>query len=68
VFDLDRFIADCSALSVDPSHKSARELVARVVSDPSAVIAGLGEPQRAEVQGLYRSEELTILNVIWGPA
>jgi predicted metal-dependent enzyme (double-stranded beta helix superfamily) len=68
VFDLDRFIADCrAAVSVDPTHKSVRELVARAVSDPSAVVAGLGEPTRAVVQRLYGSEELTILNVVWGP-
>jgi predicted metal-dependent enzyme (double-stranded beta helix superfamily) len=68
VFDLDRFIADCrAAVSVDPTHKSVREVVARAVSGPSAVIAGLGEPARAEVQRLYGSAELTILNVVWGP-
>jgi len=32
-----------------------------------AIIARLGEPRRAEVQRLYNSEELTILNVVWGP-
>jgi predicted metal-dependent enzyme (double-stranded beta helix superfamily) len=68
VFDLHRFIADCrAAVSVDPTHKSVRELVARAVSDPSAVVAGLGEPTRAVVQRLCGSEELTILNVVWGP-
>ena len=68
MFDLDRFITDCrSALSADPTHKSVREVVARAIFDPSAVLAGLGEPERAEVQKLYRSDELTILNVIWGP-
>jgi predicted metal-dependent enzyme (double-stranded beta helix superfamily) len=68
VFDLDRFIADCrAAVSLDPTHKSVREVVARAVSDPASVIAGLGAPDRAEVQKLYNSPELTILNVIWGP-
>jgi predicted metal-dependent enzyme (double-stranded beta helix superfamily) len=68
VFDLDQFIADCrAAVGVDATHKSAREVVARAVADPSAVIAGLGEPTRAEVQKLYASQELTILNVVWGP-
>jgi predicted metal-dependent enzyme (double-stranded beta helix superfamily) len=68
VFDLDRFIADCRAtVSLDPTHKSVREVVARAVSDPASVIAGLGAPDRAEVQKLYNSPELTILNVIWGP-
>lgn len=68
MFDLDRFIADCrTAVGVDPTHKSVREMVARAVSDPSAVVARLGEPKQAEVQKLYCSNELTILNVIWGP-
>jgi predicted metal-dependent enzyme (double-stranded beta helix superfamily) len=67
-FDLDQFIADCRlALREDRSHKSVREVVARVVSDPASVLKGLGEPRRAEVQKLYQSEDLTILNVIWGP-
>src|SRR5207245_7254583 len=44
-----------------------REVVARAVSDPAAVLAGLGEPRRAEVQALYSGGDLTILNVVWGP-
>ena len=67
-FDLGRFIADCRlALAEDQSNKSIREVVARAVSDPASVLQGLGEPRRAEVQKLYHSEDLTILNVIWGP-
>ena len=34
---------------------------------PTAVLGGLGEPRRAEVQKLYHSDQLTILNVIWAP-
>jgi predicted metal-dependent enzyme (double-stranded beta helix superfamily) len=68
MFDLDRFITDCrDAVTGDPSHKAVREVVARAVSDPAAVLAGLGEPTRAAVDGLYRSDTLTILNVVWGP-
>src|SRR5271166_1845601 len=68
MFELDRFIADCrEAVSADPTHKAAREVVARAVSDPAGVLAGVGEPRRAEVQKLHCSPELTILNVIWGP-
>ena len=67
-FDLDRFIGDCcAALSMDPPHKAVREVVARAVSMPSAVLGGLGEPRRAEVQKLHQSDRLTILNVIWAP-
>ncbi len=68
MFDLDRFIADCgAAVAGDSSHKAAREIVARAVSDPAAVLARIGEPQRAGVEPLYHSETLTILNVVWGP-
>jgi predicted metal-dependent enzyme (double-stranded beta helix superfamily) len=68
MFDLDRFIADCrEAVIADRSHKLVREVVARAVSDPAAVLKGLGEPQRAALQPLHRSDDLTILSVVWGP-
>jgi predicted metal-dependent enzyme (double-stranded beta helix superfamily) len=68
MFDLDQFVADCrAALAADKSHKSVREVVARAVSNPSDVLNGLGEPKRSEVQKLYHSSDLTILNVIWAP-
>jgi len=68
MFDLDQFVADCRAALVgDATHKSVREVVARAVSDPRAVLKGLGEPQRSGVQKIYQSHDLTILNVIWGP-
>jgi predicted metal-dependent enzyme (double-stranded beta helix superfamily) len=65
-FDLDQFVADCRvAITQDASHKFVREVVARAVSDPAAVLKGLGEPKRGAIQNLYRSADLTILNVIW---
>jgi predicted metal-dependent enzyme (double-stranded beta helix superfamily) len=68
MFDLDRFIEECrGAVAADPSHKAVREVVARAVSDPVAVLAGLGEPAFAGVDKLYNGPDLTILNVIWGP-
>ena len=68
MFDQDRFTSDCrAALASDPSHKLVREVVARAVSNPCAVLKGLGEPKRAEIQKLYHGPNLTILNVIWGP-
>jgi predicted metal-dependent enzyme (double-stranded beta helix superfamily) len=68
VFDCDRFIAEGrDALGSDATHKSIREIVARAVSEPAAVIAGLGAPARAGIQKLHNSAELTILNVVWAP-
>ena len=44
-----------------------RELLSRTVAAPGAVLAGLGEPQRAGLTALHRSADLTILNVVWAP-
>jgi predicted metal-dependent enzyme (double-stranded beta helix superfamily) len=66
MFDLDRFIADCrSALAAE--HRHVREVVARAVAEPAAVLARLGEPTRAGLHKLYHSSDLTILNVVWAP-
>jgi predicted metal-dependent enzyme (double-stranded beta helix superfamily) len=68
MFDLFQFVADCrDAIAADKSHKYVQEVVARVVSDPAAVLAALGEPQRAGLHKLYQSADLTVLNVIWAP-
>ena len=66
--ELERFIEDCrKAHAADPSHKAVREVVARAVAEPGAVLKWLGEPKRGEVQKLYHSPTFTILNVIWAP-
>ena len=68
MFSLEQFVHDCrAALKQDASHKFVREVVVRAVSDPGMVLKTLGEPQRAEMQVLHRSSDLTILNVIWAP-
>jgi len=68
MFELDRFKSECSAAASGGADPQAiREIVARAVAVPGAVIKALGEPRRAEVQTLHRSADLTILNVIWGP-
>lgn len=69
MFDLDQFVSDClAALKEDASQTAVREVVARAVSDPAAILKRLGDPQRAEMQKLYRSDDLTILNVVWAPS
>jgi len=68
MFDRDRFIADCrDAVTKERAETVVRDLVARVVSDPSAVEASLGPPRAGGLFSLYRSPELTILNVVWTP-
>jgi predicted metal-dependent enzyme (double-stranded beta helix superfamily) len=68
MFDRDRFIAGCrDAVTKERAETVVRDLVARVVSDPSAVEASLGPPRAGGLFSLYRSPELTILNVVWTP-
>lgn len=66
MFDLDRFIEECRA-AVTQGQPAVRELVSRAVAEPGAVMRALGEPTRAGLNTLYRSDELTILNLVWGP-
>jgi predicted metal-dependent enzyme (double-stranded beta helix superfamily) len=67
-FDRDQFVADCrAALAEGTPEKAMREVVQRAVAEPAAVLRGLGEPKEAGIQPLYRSAELTVLNVIWAP-
>ena len=67
MFDLDRFIADCrTALGERNRQGAIRDIVTKAVSDPSALLATLGEPDCAGVHKLHHSEDLTILNLVWG--
>ena len=68
MFEVDRFIEDCrAAVAEDDSHKAVREVVARAVAEPDAVMKGLGEPSRSEIQKIHNSDDFTIINVVWAP-
>ena len=68
MFEKERFIEDCrAALKENSAQAAIRELVARAVSDPKDVLRALGEPKRAGVETLYKGDDLTILNLCWGP-
>jgi predicted metal-dependent enzyme (double-stranded beta helix superfamily) len=68
MFDLDQFIDDCRAANAaDRSSRSLCDVVRRAVADPGAILKALGEPAGASLKQLYRSDELTILNVVWAP-
>jgi len=68
MFETERFVADCrAAFAEDPTHKAVREVLAGTVSDPAAVLKGLGEPKRAGIKELFHSDVLTIINVVWAP-
>jgi predicted metal-dependent enzyme (double-stranded beta helix superfamily) len=68
MFQSDQFIEDCrQGLTEQNPHAAMREIVARAVSEPAGILKSLGEPKVSGIQTLYRSDTLTILNVLWGP-
>ena len=67
MFDLDRFIADLRAALAERSRQALKEVVARAVADPGSLLRQIGEPEKAAVEVLHASPELTVLNVIWAP-
>ena len=68
MFDFDQFTADCrAARAADRSSKTICEVVKRAVSNPNGLLKSLGEPDRAGIREIYRSPDLSILNVIWAP-
>lgn len=68
MFDLDRFIEQCyAALDEKTPERAAQEVVARAVQDPTGLMTALGEPRKAGVGTLHRSDRLTVLNLVWGP-
>ena len=68
MFDPEMFVEDCrAAVLADPTHRAVLEVVERAFDDPAAVLAGVGEPVASGLTALYRSPELTIINVVWKP-
>src|SRR5262245_52856821 len=66
--DVERFIEDVKQARAGTDCQTAvQEVLARAVSEPGAVLAGLGAPTDAGLHSLYRAEDLTILNVVWAP-
>jgi len=68
LFDKERFIEDCrAALKEKDARGAIRELVEAAVREPGQVVRTLGEPKLSGVETIYRTDDLTILNLCWGP-
>jgi predicted metal-dependent enzyme (double-stranded beta helix superfamily) len=67
-FDLEQFIDDCRTANQDSdAQRAVEDVLTRAIERPSDVLAGLGDPREAGIETLYRSPELTILNIVWAP-
>ena len=68
MFDKERFIEDCrAAVKESNAHAAIRELVAKAVREPAQLLKVIGEPARAGVETYYKADDLTMLNLCWGP-
>lgn len=66
--DLERFVSDCVAANTESNAQTAvKEVLARAVANPSAVIGALGDPDKAGIVVIHKSETLTIFNARWTP-
>jgi predicted metal-dependent enzyme (double-stranded beta helix superfamily) len=67
-FDRERFVEDCIAANREAESQAAvREVLARAVSDPAAVLTALSPPGIAGLDVLHRSSTLTIFAAKWAP-
>lgn len=68
MFDPQELVQACqSALLAENPAQAAQDVVARVVCEPEAIIAALGEPAEAGVSTLHHAADLTVLNIVWAP-
>ena len=67
-FDRDRFVEDCVVAGRERDAQAAvRDVLARAVRQPSAVLARLGAMDRAGLDVMHRSATLTIFAAHWAP-
>jgi predicted metal-dependent enzyme (double-stranded beta helix superfamily) len=67
MFDLDAFLAACTAARQEAEPlRAIKDVLDRAMSDPEAVAAAL-PPERAGLERLHSSPELTVLKLVWAP-
>jgi predicted metal-dependent enzyme (double-stranded beta helix superfamily) len=69
MYTKERFTEAClAALKEGPeTTRAIRDLVAEFVGAPGAVVDELGTPSMGGITTIHRSDDLTILNVVWAP-
>ena len=67
-FDRNRFVEECVVAGREREAQAAvREVLARAVSEPAAVLARLGAGGKAGLDVMHRSANLTIFAAHWAP-
>jgi len=69
-FDIQSFVEECRRANQEAAgdrQAAIKEVVSRAMSEPRSVLAAVGEPQKGGIRTLYRSADLTVLNIVWAP-
>jgi len=68
LIEMQKFIEECIAANKESDPQAAvKEVLARGVSNPSAMLKAIGEPTEAGLKVFLRSKELTIFAAAWTP-
>ncbi len=68
VIDMEAFVADCVAANKESNPQEAvREVLARGVREPRAMLNAVGEPDQAGLKVFHQSTTLTIFAATWTP-
>ena len=66
LIEMQKFIEDCIAANKDSNPQEAvKEVLARGVSNPQAMLKAIGEPKEAGLKVFLRSKDLTIFAASW---
>lgn len=67
MFDIDDFVGECRAARAETEPRRAiKEVLGRVLDRRNEVVEAF-RPAEGGLNVVYRSDELTILNVVWAP-
>ena len=69
-FDKDELVVECleAIRSEADSRRAVKEIVQRTVSDPAAIEAAVADRTESPMLTIWhRSEELTVLHIVWPP-
>jgi predicted metal-dependent enzyme (double-stranded beta helix superfamily) len=68
LIEMQKFIEECIAANKESNPQEAvKEVLAKGVSDPQAMLKAIGEPTEAGLKVFLRSKDLTIFAASWTP-
>jgi predicted metal-dependent enzyme (double-stranded beta helix superfamily) len=66
--EMQKFIEDCIVANKESDPQEAvKEVLAKAVSEPSAMLKAIGNPTEAGLKVFHRSKQLTIFAASWTP-